>query len=620
MARMTRVQRSFVHSPSQPAADRAVAGAWQTLRWVGRVACIAVMAGLAAVAHAAPAVELSVHTGKALSSMNRLGVAADARGRALSITRFDLLLSGMSLQRQDGSWTGDGQWHGFFRAEQPHRRQPLPMLPPGRYQGVRFNVGVGPVANHADPNRLGPDDPLHPLVNGMHWGWQGGYIFVALEGHWQFDKAPKGTSGGYSYHLAGDRNVVPVELHMPIDLRPDSLLRLHLDARRLLAGIDIRRDGDSTHSRNEDASVRALKAALPGAFKAEVLSTAAPPDRADAAQNPGRARAARGAAYPISVGTQLPNFRLPPDNLPTLAGVELGRLLFDDKRLSKDRSMSCASCHRSADAFADRGKAFSTGAGGRVGKRNAMPLFNLAWVDEFFWDGRVKGLRNQVVHPIVDPDEMAGSMPKVLQALNADAALRQRFESALGGPATEARLGLALEQYVLTLISQDSRFDRVMRGEGRFTPSEQRGFDLFLTEHDPARGLFGADCFHCHGGGLFTNQRFMNNGLAERNGDRGREAVTRDPAQRGMFRTPSLRNVALTPPYMHDGRFGTLDEVIAHYDHGVQRSPTLDPNLAKHPPQGLRLSRQDQAALVDFLRTLSDAGFAGARAGAVPAR
>ena len=329
---------------------------------------------------------------------------------------------------------------------------------------------------------------------------------------------------------------------------------------------------------------------------------------------------ARARAYPLNVGTQLPAVKLPADNLPTLDGVALGRLLFEDRRLSKDGSVSCASCHSASNAFADRGKAFSAGVGGRLGKRNAMPLFNLAWVEEFFWDGRVKGLRHQVVHPIVDPVEMASALPKVLHALNADRAVRQRFETVFNGPATEARLGLALEQYLLTLISQDSKFDRVMRGDGRFTPSEQRGFDLFLTEHDPARGLFGADCFHCHGGGLFTNQRFMNNGLAERNGDRGREAVTRDPAQRGMFRTPSLRNVALTPPYMHDGRFGTLEEVVAHYDHGLQRSPTLDPNLAKHPPQGLRLTPADRAALVDFLRTLSDAGFGGARVGPGPGR
>jgi cytochrome c peroxidase len=167
-------------------------------------------------------------------------------------------------------------------------------------------------------------------------------------------------------------------------------------------------------------------------------------------------------------------------------------------------------------------------------------------------------------------------------------------------------MALALEQFLLTLVSQDSRFDRAARKLTTLTAEEQRGLQLFVTEHDPARGLRGADCFHCHGGNLFTTHQFLNNGLEERSEDLGRMEVTGSEADRGKFKVPSLRNVAMTAPYMHDGRFATLEEVIAHYNGPLHRSPTLDPNLAKHPVAGMGLSAEDQAALVAFLKTLTD--------------
>jgi cytochrome c peroxidase len=306
----------------------------------------------------------------------------------------------------------------------------------------------------------------------------------------------------------------------------------------------------------------------------------------------------------------MPSVTLPADNIPTVDGVALGKLLFHDTRLSRDGTVSCASCHDPAHAFADAGKAVSTGVGGRPGTRNAMPLFNLAWAPSLFWDGRAPTLRQQVAGPIEHPLEMAETLPHVAAKLGADSDMTTRFKRALGGPVTPGRIGLALEQYMLTLVSQDAKFDRVMKGAAQFTPGEKRGFELFLTEHDPRLGLRGADCFHCHGGALFTNQQFMNNGLTLRGGDTGREQVSSQAADRGKFRTPSLRNVAVTGPYMHDGRFKTLEEVIEHYDHGLARHPNLDPNLAKHPPEGLKLSAEDKAALVAFLKTLTDPAFA----------
>jgi cytochrome c peroxidase len=176
---------------------------------------------------------------------------------------------------------------------------------------------------------------------------------------------------------------------------------------------------------------------------------------------------------------------------------------------------------------------------------------------------------------------------------------------------TTDRIAKALEQFLLTLVSQESRFDRAARKVGELTESEKRGLQLFVTEFDPKRGLRGADCFHCHGGTLFASQPFASNGLELAEDDLGRMAVTKNAADRGKFKTPSLRNVALTAPYMHDGRFNTLEEVVEHYSSGVRRSATLDPNLAKHPEAGIQLTAQEKADLVAFLKTLTDESFTG---------
>ena len=236
-----------------------------------------------------------------------------------------------------------------------------------------------------------------------------------------------------------------------------------------------------------------------------------------------------------------------------------------------------------------------------------MSLVNLAWAREFFWDGRAKSLREQVLMPIQDAHEMNETLDHAIAKLEADRQYPAQFKAAFGTAGiTTNRMALALEQFLLTLLSQESKFDRAARKLAQLTPQEQQGLQLFITEYDPARGLRGADCFHCHGGNLFSNHQFMNNGLEERNGDLGRMEVTGMEMDRAKFKVPTLRNVALTAPYMHDGRFATLEAVVEHYNGKLHRSQTLDPNLAKHPESGLGLSADDKAALVAFLKTLTD--------------
>ncbi len=286
--------------------------------------------------------------------------------------------------------------------------------------------------------------------------------------------------------------------------------------------------------------------------------------------------------------------------------MALGRQLFHDPRLSINNSQSCASCHDQTHAFADP-RRVSLGAEGHAGKRNAMPLFNLAWHSAFFWDGRAPTLRQQVLIPVQDKHEMNENPARVVTKLQADADCAQSFAAAFGSPGiTPERLAMALEQFLLTLIAQDSRYDRAARKVAELSESEKRGLQLFVTEFDPKRGLRGADCFHCHGGTLFASQPFANNGLPLAVDDTGKMAVTGKEEDRGKFKVPSLRNIALTAPYMHDGRFTTLEEVMQHYSSGIQRSATLDANLAKHPETGIQLTEQEQADLVAFLKTLTD--------------
>lgn len=306
-----------------------------------------------------------------------------------------------------------------------------------------------------------------------------------------------------------------------------------------------------------------------------------------------------------------------PDNNPlTEEGIQLGRFLFWEKKLSRNNTVSCGSCHFPSTSFTDNDQ-FSSGLNGELTDRNSMVLVNMAWNNKFFWDGRAPTLEAQIFQPIRNPIEMGFTWPEAEDRIGSDPEYQDMFTAAFGTPCVDSiRISKAIAQFVRTMVSARSRFDRSYRyGELVLTPSEQRGLELFRAEGgDPniyPGGQNGGDCFHCHGGGLvqFTDFQFHNNGLDTTFSDLGRGGVTGNWYDEGLFKTPTLRNVALSAPYMHDGRFQTLHEVVEHYNSGGHASATLDP-LIKFQGVGLGLSPQDVDDLVHFLEALTDTSFA----------
>jgi len=543
-------------------------------------------------------------------------------GENFSITRISYLLSGFALQRADGSWLELTNEVAWFDMERSRSSQHIPSVPSDAYRAIRFHIGPDEKQNHSDPAQYAADHPLNPNLNGLHWDWQGGYIFLAIEGMW---RNAAGALDGWSYHFARDTNRTVINLATPLDLTQDARIELDFDIATLLNAprpLSFAKDGSSTHSRVGDPIAAALAANLPGAFHVRRITGIAASPVTPAQLKP-LYLPEKFTPYPFQISATFPIPDLPRDNPLITERVALGEKLFHETALSKNNTLSCASCHDTKHAFTDP-RRYSIGVRDQVGTRNAMPLFNLAWRNSFFWDGRAPSLRTQALMPIQDHTEMDETLTNVvakLSELSASNALPTSnslspisypafFTAAFDSPEiTPEKIGLALESFLLTLTSFDSKFDRALRGEESLSDAEKRGFELFVTEFDPRRGQFGADCFHCHGGPLFQSQTFVNNGLDSVFADVGRAKVTSKDSDKGKFSTLSLRNIALTAPYMHDGRFATLEEVVEHYSTGVKRSSTLDPNLAKHPDGGIRLSKEDQQALVAFLQTLPDEKF-----------
>ena len=298
---------------------------------------------------------------------------------------------------------------------------------------------------------------------------------------------------------------------------------------------------------------------------------------------------------------------IPGNNPQTVEGIALGRRLFYDPILSSDSSQACATCHMPFKAWAQNTQ-FATGVTGAIGNRNSMPLFNMAWnwSEKFFWDGRAGSLEQQGFGPVVNPIEMNNTWPNAVASLQNHSTYPGLFQAAFGTSTIDSVLVVkALAQFERTLISGDTKFDKYLLGQVALTPSELNGFNIFMNEN-------AGDCFHCHGSAanpLWTDNAFHNNGLDATFTDNGLGAITGNPADNGKFKTPSLRNLTFTEPYMHDGRFATLDDVIDHYSEGLVNSSTIDPLMKSIGQGGVQLTPSEKADLKAFLLTLSDYNF-----------
>jgi cytochrome c peroxidase len=314
--------------------------------------------------------------------------------------------------------------------------------------------------------------------------------------------------------------------------------------------------------------------------------------------------------YPSSFGSR---FTIPKDNPMTKEGVALGRMLFYEELLSANNEVSCGTCHIQKLAFTDA-RQFSVGVDGTPTRRNSMSLSNLLWVRSLFWDGRASTLEEQMIVPLTDPHEMGQSLQVSSNKLQQSGDYPLLFEKTFGTrEITGERIIKALAQFERTLISANSPYDQYLRGDYEPTPSELRGLALFATGPQPNREIRGANCAHCHGMPQTFTDTFHNNGLDSIFSDLGREVFTGQFGDRGRFRVPTLRNIALTAPYMHDGRFATLNDVLDHYSEHIKQSETLSPFIAEPgniPGQmGLRLTENEKVDIINFLNMLTDQDF-----------
>ena len=307
-------------------------------------------------------------------------------------------------------------------------------------------------------------------------------------------------------------------------------------------------------------------------------------------------------AYDLEIPADFPALAFDRDKNPvTVNGVALGKKLFYEGRLSRNNSISCGFCHIQENAFTHHGHPISHGIDNRLGIRNAPPIQNMAFLRNYTWDGVSHNLDERSLVPITTDFEMDSSMPEVVGKLNTDANYKKLFKAAFGDEnITGERVLKAISQFMATMVSADSKYDRVLKGKTAFTAEENEGYKLFRT-----------NCASCHSGALFTDESFRNTGMyynAQYN-DRGRYRVTLDWNDNMKFRVPSLRNVEYTAPYMHDGRFTTLEAVLNFYSDLVENQPNLDPLLKKDGHIGIRMNPSEKQYIIAFLKTLSDQNF-----------
>ena len=298
-------------------------------------------------------------------------------------------------------------------------------------------------------------------------------------------------------------------------------------------------------------------------------------------------------AFAIPKGFPAPVYTFSGNPL-TEEGFSLGRKLFYDGKLSKDGNFPCASCHQQFAGFATFDHDLSHGFNNQFTTRNAPALFNLVWQKETHWDGGINNIEVQPLAPITAPNEMAEDIGTVVKKLQADPEYRKMFRAAFGNEeVTSQRMLYALTQFMASIVSSNSKYDKVKKGEASFTFNEQEGYKVFQ-----------ANCTSCHTEPLFTDNSFRNTGIPVNPTikDYGRMRITNKKEDSLKFKVPSLRNIYLSFPYGHDGRFVSIGQMLDHYTNGVQNSPTLDPFLKTK----LNLSFNDKYYLVAFLGTLTD--------------
>ncbi len=331
--------------------------------------------------------------------------------------------------------------------------------------------------------------------------------------------------------------------------------------------------------------------------------------------------------YTIKKPANFLQIPIPANNPMTYDAVQLGRRLFYDPILSRDSSQSCSSCHLPQGSFTDQ-LAFSKGVDGIQGSRSSMSLLNIAYTNKLFWDGRSLGLEAQALEPVENPIEMHAQWPQVIERLKTHDQYPTLFRKAFGinskDEISKELAAKALSQFERILIgSGNSRFEKLQRGEGEYTEEELDGKIMFFDERDK----YGVDlpdgqCFHCHGGETLTTGNFFNNGLDSVGSlndfpDKGRGAITGLINDNGKFRAPGLFNIALTAPYMHDGRFQTLEQVLDHYSHngfGVSNEDQFIRQIGKpvpgtNPVRYSGLTPYQKSAIIAFLHTLTDTEF-----------
>ncbi len=311
------------------------------------------------------------------------------------------------------------------------------------------------------------------------------------------------------------------------------------------------------------------------------------------------------------------SFYVPEDNLPDKKVISLGKKLFFDTRLSANDSISCATCHQPSKAFTD---GFTTAKGfrGATLPRNTMSLVNLLWQKKFFWDGRSDNLEEQSLHPLENPLEMNLSKENLVKKLKNIPEYVILFKNIFPKNKNNENLTIqniqkALAQFERTLISANSKYDHIIQGKITPTTSEKRAIQLFFTHPIASVGIRGGNCGDCHGSHLTQLNTFHNNGLDVNYKDLGVGFWTKNEMDKGKMKAPSLRNIALTAPYMHDGRFKNLDEVLDHYNEHIKQSPALDALIIEATNEidanSLKLTPKEKKDIILFLNMLTDSSF-----------